>query len=88
MHRNLSNGLFPLQRTVMRFWDCVADNSACMLMQIHTGSPWIESRPVFVLVQQQPNSEIPVTYTLKTKVSWTAAEDEISKVVQLRRQLS
>lgn len=53
--------------------------------EIHTGSPWIESRPVFVLVQQQPNSEIPVTYTLKTKVSWTAAEDEISKVLKRRR---
>ena len=52
----------------------------CMVVQIHTGSPWIQSRPVFVLVQQQPNTDVPLTYTLKTKVSWTAAEDELSKV--------
>lgn len=51
-----------------------------MALQIHTGSPWIQSRPIFVLVQQQAHSDVPVTYTLKTKVSWTAAEDELSKV--------
>jgi len=51
-----------------------------MALQIHTGSPWIQSRPVFVLVQQQAHHDVPVTYTLKTKVSWTAAEDELSKV--------
>ncbi|KAL0021964.1 hypothetical protein WJX77_000337 [Trebouxia sp. C0004] len=53
--------------------------------EIHTGSPWIQSRPVFVLVQQQAHSDVPVTYTLKTKVSWTAAEDELSKVLKRRR---
>lgn len=54
-------------------------------MQVHTGSPWIQSRPVFVLVQQQHDSKVPVTYTLKTKVSWAAAEDELSKVRQSSR---
>ena len=49
-------------------------------LQLHTGSPWVQSRPVFVLVQQQPDGNTPVTYTLKTKVSWTAAEDELAKV--------
>jgi hypothetical protein len=51
-----------------------------MALQIHTGSPWVQSRPVFVLVQQQAHNDVPVTYTIKTKVSWTAAEDELSKV--------
>lgn len=51
------------------------------MLQIHTGSPWIESRAVFVLVQQQLNSDVPLTYTLKTKVNWAAAEDELSKVM-------
>ncbi len=54
-----------------------------MALQIHTGSPWIQSQPVFVLVQQQAHNDVPVTYTLKTKVSWTAAEDELSKVSHL-----
>ena len=49
-------------------------------VQIHTGSPWVQSRPVFVLIQQQPGTDVPLTYTLKTKVSWAAAEDELSKV--------
>ena len=51
-----------------------------VMLQIHTGSPWIQSRPVFVLIQQQPGTDVPLTYTLKTKVSWAAAEDELSKV--------
>ena len=50
-------------------------------IQIHTGSPWVTSRPVYVLFQQQPNSDAPLTYSLRTKVSWSAAEDELSKVV-------
>ncbi|KAL3144957.1 hypothetical protein ABBQ32_003463 [Trebouxia sp. C0010 RCD-2024] len=54
--------------------------------EIHTGSPWIQSRPVFVLVNTQPGSDVPVTYTLKTKVNWTAAEDELSKVLKRRRK--
>lgn len=28
----------------------------------------------------RPSSDVPETYTLKTKISWTAAEDELSKV--------
>ena len=35
-----------------------------------------------MLISVQPGSDVPVTYTLKTKVNWTAAEDELSKVCQ------
>lgn len=50
------------------------------VMQIHTGCPWVRSRPVYVLIQQQDNSDIPLTYSLRTKVSWSAAEAELSRV--------
>lgn len=53
--------------------------------EVHTGCPWVQSRPVFVLIQQQPNSDVPLTYTLRTKVSWFAAENELSKVLGRRR---
>lgn len=53
-------------------------------LQIHTECPWLVSRPVFVLIQQQPMIDTPMTYSLRTKVSWTAAESELTKVTSLQ----
>lgn len=69
---NASAGRMPL-----------SSKPASSVVQIHTGCPWIRSRPVYVLIQQHPNSDAPLTYTLRTKVNWAAAENELSKVTHL-----
>ena len=53
-------------------------------MQILEGSPWLQSRPVFVLATQQRNSDQGLTYTLRVRVSKPEAESEISRVSRLR----
>ena len=49
-------------------------------MQILEGSPWLQSRPVYVLATQQSDSAQGLTYTLRVRVSKPEAESEISRV--------
>ncbi len=49
-------------------------------LQILESSPWLQSRPLFVLATQQRHSDQGLTYTLRVRVSKPEAEDEISRV--------
>ena len=49
-------------------------------LQVLEGSPWVQSRPLYVLATQQPGREAGMTYTLRTRVARPAAEDELSRV--------
>ena len=57
-------------------------------LQILEGSPWLQSRPVFVLATQQRNSEQGLTYTLRVRVSKPEAESEISRVSHPKKSLN
>ncbi|KAK9817731.1 hypothetical protein WJX72_001359 [[Myrmecia] bisecta] len=49
--------------------------------EILEGSPWVQSRPVFVLAVQQTGRDSSAAYTLRTRVSRPKAEDELTKVL-------
>ncbi|CAL5227825.1 g10853 [Coccomyxa viridis] len=53
--------------------------------EILEGSPWLQSRPVFVLATQQRDSDQGLTYTLRVRVSKPEAESEISRVLGKKR---
>ncbi len=50
------------------------------LLQILEHSPWLQTRPLFLLALHQPDASSPLTYTLRTRVQRKGAEDELSKV--------
>ena len=50
-----------------------------MVLQILEHSPWLQSKPLYLLAVQQNSSSSAVTYTLRTRVQRKAAEDELSK---------
>jgi hypothetical protein len=49
-------------------------------VQILEGSPWVQSKPGYVLAYQQDGSEAGRTYTLRTRVTNRDVEDQISQV--------
>ena len=53
------------------------------LLQILEHSPWLQTRPLFLLALHQPDASSPLTYTLRTRVQRKGAEDELSKVCVL-----
>ena len=54
--------------------------------QVHEGSPWLQSRTVYVLVMAQQTLEQALVYSQRTRVGWTAMEDEMTKVTPVTRQ--
>ena len=48
--------------------------------QLLEGSPWVQTKPLFVLATQHPGSKTGLTFTLRTRVHGKHAEDEVSKV--------
>jgi hypothetical protein len=48
--------------------------------QILEGSPWVQSKPGYVLAYKQDGSEAGRTYTLRTRVTNRDVEDQISQV--------
>ncbi|BDA45986.1 hypothetical protein COCOBI_08-0780 [Coccomyxa sp. Obi] len=53
--------------------------------EVLEGSPWVMSRPVYVLASTQSDRNAGLTYTLRTRVTNLHAEDELSKVLGRRR---
>lgn len=49
-------------------------------MQVLEGSPWVMSRPVYVLASKQADREAGLTHTLRARVSRPEAENELSRV--------
>ena len=47
---------------------------------MHEGSPWVQSRTVYVLVMAQQPLEQALVYSQRTRVGWRAMEDEMTKV--------
>ena len=44
------------------------------------GSPWVQSRPVYVMATQQPGREAGLAFTMRTRVAQPQAEGELSRV--------
>lgn len=49
-------------------------------LQVHEGSPWVQSRTVYVLVMAQQPLEQALVYSQRTRVGWRDMEDEMTKV--------
>ena len=47
---------------------------------MHEGSPWVQSRTVYVLVMAQQPLEQALVYSQRTRVGWRAMEDGMTKV--------
>ena len=43
-------------------------------------SPWVQSRPMHLLAALEPDSEVALTYTLRTRVKRPAVGRELDKV--------
>lgn len=57
-----------------------------LLVQLLEGSPWLQTKPIYVLAMQQPNSEAALTYSLRTRVQQKDAEDQLTKVTPFLEQ--
>ncbi|EIE24301.1 hypothetical protein COCSUDRAFT_62803 [Coccomyxa subellipsoidea C-169] len=53
--------------------------------EVLEGSPWVMSRPVYVLASKQADREAGLTHTLRARVSRPEAENELSRVLGRRR---